>query len=115
MKRAYKIQLQHNLKALYCKADWSIKSNFENGRDEILLILPDGEQIATFHASLYDDLSLLPEIDHPRERVLISFCHQDGSGYCSRVINPSTQDEIHLALLGQLPSRKITGGELQDL
>lgn len=113
MKHHYKKQLQKNLEAHYSQENWIVKSNF--GRDEILFILPKHEDIKTVYANLYHELSFLPDIDHPRERVLISFCHPDGAGYCSRLINPSKQDQIHLALLGQLPSRSISETEIEQL
>jgi len=115
MRHAFKTKLQQNLEAYYLQKDWILKSNFDKGRDEILVIVPKEENLRALHDSLYDVLCLLPDIAHSPERVVISFCHPDGSGYCSRVINPSKQDEIHLALLGQLPSRNITPTELQNL
>ncbi|SMD10434.1 hypothetical protein [Pedobacter nyackensis] len=108
MKHPYKIQLQKNLQTHYNQTNWVVKNNFERGRDEILFILPKHEDIKMVYANLYAELSTLPDIDHPSERVLISFCYPDGSQYCSRVINPNKQDEIHLALLGQLPKRSIS-------
>lgn len=115
MKHAYKTQLQSNLQAQYSKKDWIVKSNFENGRDEILFVLPNDENIGKLHANLYEELSALPEIGHPSERVLISFCHVDGSGYCSQLINPNKQDQINMALLGKLPTRRISETELQSI
>lgn len=115
MKHHYKAELQRNLETHYSQGNWIVKSNFDRGKDEILFILPPYEDIKKIYANLYTELSVLPDIDHPRERVFISFCHPDGSGYCSRLINPSKQDEIHLALLGQLPSRFISETEIQQL
>ncbi|MES2454804.1 MAG: DUF4260 family protein [Bacteroidota bacterium] len=84
--------------------------------------LPSTHQQVT-HAFRLVDLAGLVLLGHSSlDRVMgyglkfdISFCHPDGSGYCSRVINPSKQVEIHLAPLGQLPSRSITLAELQNL
>jgi hypothetical protein len=115
MKHAYKTQLQRNLETHYDQHTWMVKSNFERGRDEILFILPKHEDIKSVYANLYKELSLLPDIDLPSERVLISFCHPDGSEYCSRLINPTKQDEINLALLGQLPARPVSASEIQLL
>ncbi|MNR25403.1 hypothetical protein D3C85_1425530 [compost metagenome] len=115
MKHPYKTQLQRNLQTHYSQENWIIKSNFDRGRDEILFILPEHEDIKTIYTNLYNELSILPDIDHPRERVLISFCHPDGSQYCSKLINPNKQDEINLALLGQLPTRSISETEIQRL
>lgn len=115
MKHPYKTQLQKNLQTHYNQTNWIVKSNFKRGKDEILFILPEHENIKTIYANLYTDLSILPDIDHPSERVLISFCHPNGSEYCSKLINPNQQDEINLALLGQLPKRSISEAEIQQL
>lgn len=115
MKHAYKTQLQKNLELHYKHENWIVKSNFERGRDEILIIIPKYEDIKSAYTNLYAELSLLPDIGYPSERVLISFCHPDGSEYCSRLINPNKQDEINLALLGQLPTRPVSESEIQHL
>ncbi|HKG05539.1 MAG TPA: hypothetical protein VKB19_03735 [Pedobacter sp.] len=111
----YKTQLQQNLQRHYDNKDWLIKSNFKDGKDEILLIIPLAEQIAPLFENLFSVLSLLPEIEHVPERTLISFCHLDGSGYCSKLINPNTQDQIHLALLGKLPERMLSPAQIDNL
>lgn len=113
MLHPYKTELLNNLKKHFNAYNWHIKGNFENGKDEILLIVPPHTDLAPIHDDLYNSLSALPEIDFQPERTLISLCHPDGSGYCSMLINPNTQDEIHQALLGQLPTRRITNEELQ--
>ena len=115
MTHDYKTQLKSNMELYYLKKNWSIRANFEHGKNEILFIIPKSKDIAPLYNNLYQELLQLPEIEHPSERVMISFCHSDGTGYCSKVINPSSQDEIHMALLGQLPSRRITEAELQNL
>ena len=115
MKHHYKTQLKGNLENCYLRNGWIIRTNFEKGKDEILFIIPKSEEIKPLYDNLYDTLHMLPDIDQPRERVVISYCYPDGTGYCSRVINPNSQDEIHMALLGQLPSRRITEAELQGL
>lgn len=113
MKHAYKTQLKNNLQQYYAKSSWIIRSNFSD--DEILFIVPKEEDIRPHFDNLYPSLQHLPEIEHPNERVVIGFCHPDGSAYCFKVINPSSQDEIHMALLGQLPSRRISQAELQNM
>lgn len=115
MTHAYKTQLKKNLEHCYLKTDWVLRANFDKGKDELLFIIPKSEEIKPLYDNIYDTLLQLPEIEHPSERVIISFCHSDGTGYCSRVINPNSQDEIHMALLGQLPSRRMTEAELQNL
>lgn len=113
MLHPYKTELLNNLEKHFNEETWHIKGNFDGGKDEILLIVPTHIDLAPIYTNLYTILSMLPEINQAPERTLISLCHPDGSGYCSRLINPNTQDEIHQALLGQLPSRRITSQELQ--
>ncbi|WP_158796171.1 hypothetical protein [Pedobacter sp. L105] len=114
MKHPYKAQLLLNLKAYYHERNWRTLTYFTPKREEILFILPEEEDIKSAFEGLYDVLGSLPEIDFPIERVVISFCHESGNNYCSRLINPSTQDEINLALIGYRPERKIQPEELQD-
>lgn len=102
-----------NLKHYFDKDDWLFRGMFDNGRDEILLIIPYEMNIQAIFESLYAVLAVLPDITYSPERAFIGFCYPDGSGYCSRLINPNKQDEIHLALLGQLPSRRISEAELK--
>ncbi len=113
MQHAYKITLKQNLVNHYNAGDWIVKSDFRKGKDEILFIIPNSIVIETIYDRLFEDLATLPEIDHPSERVVISFCHPDGDSYCSRVINPSVQDEINMALLGRLPKRQLPFEEQQ--
>lgn len=115
MPHAYKTQLQLNLAQHYNRKDWLIKSNFAKRKDEILIIIPNSEDIKTIQNDLYTLLTSLPEIPYPGERTLISFCYPDGTGYCSKLINPNTQDEINLALLGQLPKRVLSTEEIEHL
>lgn len=88
---------------------------FDGRRDEILFVLPTKEVISSYYNNLLEVLSNLPEINHPRERTVISFCDENGEAYCSRLINPNTQDEINLALIGYRPQRKVRPEELQPL
>lgn len=88
---------------------------FDGRRDEILFVLPTKEDISIHYENLLNVLSSLPEINHPRERTVISFCDKNGDGYCSRLINPNKQDEINLALIGYRPQRKVRPEELQEL
>lgn len=115
MKHAYKAQLLLNLKLYYRERNWRTLSYFSTKRQEILFVLPEDENIKTVFDNLYTVLAALPDIDCPSERVVISFCHESGNNYCSQLINPSTQDEINLALIGYRPERKIHPEELQEL
>ncbi len=114
MKHPYKSQLLLNLKAHYHDPSWRSLTYFDSSREEILFVLPKTENIQEVFNGLYETLAMLPEIEHPRERVVISFCHPNGEAYCSRLINPSTQDEINLALIGYRPQRQIRPEELQE-
>ncbi|HWW43057.1 hypothetical protein [Pedobacter sp.] len=115
MKHLYKSQLQLNLKQFYANRNWRSISYFDSKRDEILFVLPETDDIREVFNGLYSVLSALPEIDYPKERTVISFCYEDGTSYCSRLINPNTQDEINLALIGYRPERRIKPEELQEL
>ena len=115
MEHPYKSQLLINLKEHYANRNWRSISYFDSKRDEILFVLPENSDVREAYNELYNVLAALPEIDHPKERVVISFCHENGQSYCSRLINPSTQDEINLALIGYLPKRKIKPEELQEI
>lgn len=115
MKHPYKSQLLLNLKVHYHDRSWRSITYFDSKRDEILFVLPKTEDLQAAFNGLYESLAALPEIDHPKERVVISFCYDNGEGYCSRLINPSTQDEINLALIGYRPQRKVRPEELQEL
>lgn len=99
----------------YRVQSWRTITFFDGRRDEILFVLPIKEDISIAYDNLLEVLSNLPEIDHPRERTVISFCDKNGDGYCSRLINPNTQDEINLALIGYRPQRKVRPEELQEL
>ncbi|TDQ11789.1 hypothetical protein [Pedobacter metabolipauper] len=114
MKHPYKSQLLLNLKAHYRDPSWRTVTFFDSSRDEILFIVPDGENIKTVFKNLFNILDGLPEIEHPSERVVISFCYKNGEGYCSELINPNNQDEINLALIGYRPERRIRLEEIQD-
>lgn len=115
MKHPYKSQLLLNLKVHYHDRVWRSTTYFESNRDEILFVLPKTDDISSIFNGLYDVLAALPEIDHPKERVVISFCYDNGEKYCSRLINPTTQDEINLALIGYRPERKVRPEEIQAL
>lgn len=115
MKHPYKTRLLSNLKVYYHDRNWRTLTYFTPKREEILFILPEKEDIKSIFDGLYGVLASLPEIDYPSERVVISFCDESGNNYCSRLINPNTQDEINLALIGYTPERKIHPEELQDL
>ena len=99
----------------YQEDSWRTITFFDGRRDEILFVLPIKEDISIVYDNLLKVLSSLPEINHPRERAVISFCDKNGEAYCSRLINPSTQDEINLALIGYRPQRKVRPEELQQL
>jgi hypothetical protein len=113
MKHPYKSQLLFNLSTIYDNQNWRTITYFESSRDEILFVLPEDEDIKFIFGDLLNVLISLPEIDHPNERVVISFCYTNGSSYCSKIINPNTQDEINLALIGYSPKREIRITELQ--
>lgn len=113
MKHPYKSQLLLNLSSIYDNQNWRTITFFESSRDEILFVLPEDEDIQFIFENLLDVLISLPDIDHPNERVVISFCYKNGNSYCSKIINPNTQDEINLALIGYSPKRKIRIAELQ--
>jgi len=115
MQHPYKSQLLFNLKAHYNDRNWRTLTYFSTKREEILFILPAEEDIKNIFEELYPVLNTLPEIDFPIERVVISFCHEDGNNYCSKLINPNKQDEINLALIGYTPERKIQLEELQEI
>jgi hypothetical protein len=115
MTHQYKSQLLSNLKTYYKDRNWRILTYFNDKREEILFILPTTENIKMAYDQLYTVLASLPEIDSPIERVVISFCHDDGNNYCSKLINPTTQDEINLALIGYTPERKIQLDELLEI
>lgn len=115
MTHPYKSQLLLNLKTYYQNPNWRTLNYFKPGRDEILFILPQTENIKNVYDTLYGVLASLPEIDYPSERVVISFCYETGDNYCSHLINPSTQDEINLALIGYRPERKIRPEELLEI
>jgi hypothetical protein len=115
MKHPYKAQLLLNLKAHYQEQSWRTITFFDGRRDEILFVLPIKEDIKSVFDNLLAVLTTLPEIDHPSERTVISFSDENGNGYCSRLINPNTQDEINLALIGYRPQRKVRPEELQEL
>ncbi|WP_316819187.1 hypothetical protein [Pedobacter nyackensis] len=115
MKHPYKAELLVNLKMHYGEQSYRAITFFDGRRDEILFVLPTKEDISTHYETLPDVLSGLPEINHPRERTVISFCDENGDAYCSRLINPNKQDEINLALIGYRPQRKVRPEELQEL
>ncbi|TKC08971.1 hypothetical protein [Pedobacter frigoris] len=115
MKHPYKSQLLLNLKLHYDDPSWRTITFFEAPKEEILFVLPDEENIIAVFKNLLSVLETLPDIDHPSERVVISFCYRTGEGYCSQLINPNSQDEINLALIGYQPQRKIRAEELQEI
>ena len=115
MKHQYKSQLLFNLKLYYHDRNWLTLTYFNDKRQEILFVLPEEEDIKSIFNELYSVLSALPDISFPSERVVISFCHESGSNYCSQLINPSKQDEINLALIGYSPERKINPEELLEV
>jgi len=115
MKHPYKAQLLLNLKSYYRDRNWRTLTYFTSKRQEILFVLPEEEDIKSVFEGLYGVLASLPEIESTSERVVISFCDESGNNYCSQLINPSTQDEINLALIGYRPERKIHPEELQEL
>nr|WP_068886674.1 hypothetical protein [Pedobacter panaciterrae] len=115
MNHPYKSELLVNLKAHYLGRNWRSISYFDTKRDEILFVLPETDNVPEALNSLYEVLGTLPEIDYPKERVVISFCYENGDSYCSRLINPNKQDEINLALIGYRPERKIRPEELQEM
>ncbi|WP_129714738.1 hypothetical protein [Pedobacter sp. SYP-B3415] len=106
MTHPYKQQLLLNLKTFFSDKSWRITPDFENGREEIIIIVHRPEDIGYLHSHLYEILAALPDINLPSERTIIGFCLPDGSGYRSHLINPSKQDEINLALIGYRPERK---------
>jgi len=112
MPHPYKSQLLLNLAQFYDAPAWRSLTWFDKGRDEILFILPFDSDVQKVYQDLLITLNLLPDILHSAERCVISFCHPDGSAYCSRLINPVAQDQINLALIGYTPGRTIT---LKDL
>ena len=114
MKHPYKAQLLLNLEAHY-QQKWRTITFFDGRRDEILFVLPINEDLNNIYNNLLEVLSILPEINHPRERTVISFCDENGNAYCSRMINPNTQDKINLALIGYHPQRKVSPEELMEL
>ncbi len=99
----YKSTLLGNLTRHYDRPDWRTVTFFKPPREEILFVVPAHENIERIINDLFTVLEKLPEIDHPRERVVIGFCYEDGSGYKTKLINPSKQDEINLALIGYTP------------
>lgn len=115
MNHPYKSELLQNLKAHYLGRNWRSIKYFDTKRDEILFVLPQTDDISQALGNLYAVLETLPEIEHPKERVVISFCYENGDSYCSRLINPNKQDEINLALIGYRPERKIRPEELQEM
>ncbi|WP_214227751.1 hypothetical protein [Pedobacter sp. B4-66] len=115
MNHPYKSELLVNLKAHYHDRGWRSITYFDAKRDEILFVLPETDDVTKVLNNLYAVLGTLPEINHPKERVVISFCYENGDSYCSRLINPNKQDEINLALIGYRPERKIRPEELQEL
>jgi len=115
MTHPYKSQLLINLKAHYCDPNWRTVTFFNDPREEVLFVLPHTEDIGPVFKNLFEVLKSLPEINYPRERVVISFCYQNGSDYCSQLTNPNNQDEINLALIGYRPQRKIRLEELKSL
>jgi len=112
MLHAYKLQLLLNLTQFYDEPTWRTLTWFEKGRDELLFVLPLTAKVKPIYDRLYHTLDKLPDINYPAERAVISFCYTDGSGYCSRLINPSNQDEINLALIGYFPPRSISTADL---
>lgn len=115
MKHPYKAQLLLNLKMHYHEQHYRTVTFFDGRRDEILFVVPVKDDISSVYEHLPEVLSGLPEINHPRERTVISFCDENGDAYCSHLINPNTQDEINLALIGYRPQRKVRPEELQEL
>lgn len=115
MNHPYKSQLLLNLKSYYHDRNWRTLTYFNAKRQEILFVVSEQEDIKSIFDGLYGVLASLPEIDSPSERVVISFCYENGNNYCSHLINPSTQDEINHALIGYRPERKIHPEELQEL
>ena len=115
MNHPYKAQLLLNLKLYYHDRNWRTLTYFNSKRQEILFVLPENEDIKNIFDGLYGVLASLPEIEGTSERVVISFCYESGNNYCSHLINPNTQDEINLALIGYRPERKIHPEELQEL
>ncbi|MES2826656.1 MAG: hypothetical protein V4687_00800 [Bacteroidota bacterium] len=115
MPNAYKLQLLLNLKQHYDEPLWRTLTYFQNGRDELLFVVPADQDTKKLSEDLFKVLDKLPDIHLPPERTLISFCHADGNGYYSKLINPIKQDKINLALIGYLPERKITIEELRSV
>ena len=89
----YKEQLYQNLAIHLQGTGWKGVKHFEF-RDEIQLILPDHLDVQEELKNLYALLRELPEIDHPRERVVISYSHKGWKNYKAVVINPTPQDNI---------------------
>jgi hypothetical protein len=87
----YKEQLYENLKQHLEGSGWKGVKHFEF-RGEIQLILPEDLDVNTEFKKVYTLLESLPEIDHPRERVVISYSHKAWKNYKSVVINPTKQD-----------------------
>ncbi|PST83587.1 hypothetical protein C7T94_13680 [Pedobacter yulinensis] len=115
MMHPYKQQLLLNLRTYFAEKPWRITSDFEQGREEIIFIVPRNEDIDELHRSLFHILGALPDIHLPNERVVIGFCLADGSGYRSHLINPNKQDEINLALIGYRPERTPRANALEKL
>ncbi len=89
----YKEQLYKNLGEHLKGTGWKGVRHFEF-RDEIQLILPDQLDILTEFKKLYAMLDALPEIDYPRERVVISYSHKGWKNYKAVIINPTPQDNM---------------------
>jgi len=104
-----------NLQVIYEPQLIRVVTFFEGNRDEILFFMDDQKSIAEAYKNLFSTLSMLPEIDFPRERTVIGFCDTNGEHYCSHLINPTSQDEINLALIGYRPERKIRPDELTEI
>lgn len=107
----YREQLYQNLKTHLRGSGWYGVRHFYNGRDEIQLILPENLSTEVEFAKLYNILSELPEIDIPRERVYISFCHVGWKDYCKALINPTAEDIKNSTLIPHFPEKWLTPEE----
>lgn len=110
----YREQLYQNLKSYFKGSGWYGVRHFYNGRDEIQLILPDTLSTEVEFSKLFDILSELPEIDLPRERVYISYCHEDWRDYHKVLINPTQQDVKELTLIPHFPEKWLTPEENEN-
>ena len=110
----YKEQLFQNLKLYFKGSGWFGVRHFDNGRDEIQLILPDSVSVKEEFSRIYTVLEELPEINLPRERVYISYCHERWRDYHKVLINPTDGDIKAATLIPHSPEKWVTPEEHQN-